>query len=219
MEVYHRKTTTPPYTCPICARPFFRAGSIKSHIWSHYSEQDKAEVVARGRKASKIILQKDFPCDQCFRAFATSSGLEKHVSEQHREENGEKELCGLCGARVSNVKRHMSFKHVAEEDKRFECAICKKRFLLNCRLIKHRKLAHSNEKPWKCNVCAREFKVERYLKEHMRGHENVKPFTCHICDGFRLAYVLRRHVANIHEGKLRADQKKSKKQLMKFEDV
>ncbi|ODM86723.1 putative zinc finger protein [Orchesella cincta] len=222
MQTFHRKPTTPQFFCPICARPFFRPDRVKDHGWSHYSEQEKGEALARGEKLPKCYTYKrKFQCNKCSFSFATSLGLEKHFSDRHGEFKREKELCGLCGATVVNIKEHMKFKHATEEDKKFECGICKKKFLSNYKLVTHREVAHSDKMPFQCEICGRAFKVERYLKQHLLRHNEVKRFECVICGvRFSLGFLLKRHVESVHEGKIRKDKmKKNEYQRGKVEGV
>ncbi|ODM90844.1 putative zinc finger protein [Orchesella cincta] len=209
-DLVHNKL--PKIECPICARPFTRADNFKSHSWTHYSEQEKAEAVARGEKAPYSHNKSErFQCDQCSRVFYKSKALERHLKERHS--NGEKQLCPLCGASVVDVKRHTMISHTAPENRRFECSMCSKRFVLNNHLQVHRKKAHSTDKPFKCEVCGKDFKFVTNLKEHQLQHSNVKPFECYVCKmAFSRKQVMKRHVASVHEGKKRSDNKKCKKQ-------
>ncbi|CAL8149202.1 unnamed protein product [Orchesella dallaii] len=213
----HDKKGSPQTECPICSRPFLRTDGVKTHIWTHYSKQDKAEAINRGDKVPYGHV-KDYECTHanCNRVYKSSASLARHLSGTHGEgETGNQtQLCGICGAAVKNLRTHMDIKHTAPEDKRFECGICKKRFAYNNHLIKHRKTAHVTEKPWKCEICGRDFKLESHMKEHQLGHESIKPFECHLCGmGFTRKPVLNRHISNIHEGKPRPDRPKTNKKL------
>ncbi|ODM90845.1 putative zinc finger protein [Orchesella cincta] len=190
------------------------AVSLRNHIWTHYSEQDKAEAVARGEEVP-LFLRKEFQCDQCSRSFSYLTLLESHLKEKHgtgEKAEKEKELCGICGAAVTNLHAHTRLKHTKEEDKKFECGICKKKFAYNNHLQNHRRLAHSNQKPFQCDVCGREFKLLKWMETHRFGHEEVKPFESEVCGiGFSRKQVMKRHISTVHEGKKRTDHKKSQK--------
>ncbi|CAL8149272.1 unnamed protein product [Orchesella dallaii] len=217
METIHPTLGVSPssqHLCTICSRPFTRADSIKGHMWTHYSEQEKTEALARGEKAP-FRVGKRFHCEVegCERSFSTTTCLAHHLKQMHQEGNAEEDkiLCGICGSTVLNLKKHMLVKHTAYQDRRFECGICKRKFVHSSGLKHHRKVAHEMVKEWKCDLCDMEFKFEKSMQEHRLGHGAEKPFQCTLCGmSFTRLHVLRRHVASIHEGKIRKDSKLGK---------
>lgn len=58
--------------------------------------------------------------------------------------------------------------------------------------------AHTREeKPFKCEVCAKRFKRANYLKQHKRVHTNETPFSCKFekCDKkFKQLGHLKQHI-------------------------
>ncbi|CAL8068551.1 unnamed protein product [Orchesella dallaii] len=200
--------------CPICEKPFTRLDHMKSHLWTHKSEEDISEALAKGEKPPYGKV-KTFQCKEeaCGRMFSTNHMLNKHIQKQHVEnvpERGTK-LCGVCGMAVRNIHVHIEMRHKPYEERRYCCSLCGKKFAFSAQLCNHRKQAHATDKPWKCEVCGKDFKLEKYFIEHRRGHEDVKPFECHLCGmGFTRGYVLKRHISNVHEG---AKRKKYAKKL------
>ncbi|XP_059615366.1 zinc finger protein 26-like [Phlebotomus argentipes] len=57
--------------------------------------------------------------------------------------------------------------------------------------------AESEEKKFKCSVCARTFAKSSYLGAHFRSHNPHKPYKCNICEkNFTLASLLQKHITS-----------------------
>ena len=41
---------------------------------------------------------------------------------------------------------------------------------------------HTNEKPYKCDVCEKRFTTSGNLKNHMRIHANEEAYECDVCE-------------------------------------
>ena len=83
---------------------------------------------------------------------------------------------------------------------------CEKKFQRPSRLETHL-LAHSGERPFKCNICDKDFTRNAHLKRHKQiNHEGVKTPTAEVsCDQcgniFANKYSLKKHVKKVHEVK------------------
>jgi len=198
----------PPITkkpCPICGR-VCHVYDLKKHMWTHYSEQDKADAVARGEMDPSVRNKNQdrqlFHCDQCFKQFASMGRLEAHFKAVHEEDAAatsppekKKKLCGICGEAVKSLSAHM-IKHQAYQDRRFSCSICSKRFVFLNQLQRHKNNAHGEQKI--CEICGKGFKCKKSLGYHMNEHLGLL-LPCSHCDKkFSSKGVLTRHVKNVH---------------------
>ncbi|CAH1797882.1 unnamed protein product [Owenia fusiformis] len=99
-------------------------------------------------------------------------------------------------------KKEESNKHVRKptEERKYECAKCMNAFDLKSTLSNHEKICQRTDKPFKCTVCKKSFKAERYLKEHIKGHENPDQYKCDICgDTFPYRPTLHSHKRSKHK--------------------
>ena len=56
-------------------------------------------------------------------------------------------------------------------------------------------LIHSENKPWKCDLCPKQFALQLQLKSHMVSHSGLKPYACSICNKrFAQTYPLEKHM-------------------------
>jgi len=50
--------------CPICSKPFYGQNPLRSHVWTHYSKEDRQEALARGAKIP-VQLKKRSQREKC----------------------------------------------------------------------------------------------------------------------------------------------------------
>ncbi|ODM91031.1 putative zinc finger protein [Orchesella cincta] len=190
------------HPCPVCNRPFRRSDWMKSHLWSHYSEEEKQEAISHGEKPPCRSLQKNYQCELCPLAFSAKYLLKSHQKTHFEPISQRQQLCSICGGSFVNLKNHMFLKHELnrEEDKKHACGQCGKRFALPSALRNHKMQVHAKEKAWKCEFCPREFAFEIQLKTHLNSHLGIRNFKCEKCDAaFTRNGSLKRHIGIYHE--------------------
>ncbi|CAL8112056.1 unnamed protein product [Orchesella dallaii] len=140
----HADKDNPNYSCHICGRPFIDRGKVNSHKWTHFSEEDKNEAIARGEKPPLHHL-KTVQCDQCAYTCHTKFVLSLHQKRNHstpEEREKDRVLCTVCGKRVLFINQHMETHGEKAINKLHVCAICGKRFAYDSGLARHKKQAH-----------------------------------------------------------------------------
>ena len=86
-----------------------------------------------------------------------------------------------------------------EENKPFKCNVCGKGFKLRSGLQQHER-THSSDRPYVCPDCGKLFRQPTHLQQHMRIHTGEKPYDCTFCDkSFRQRTILNQHL-RIHTG-------------------
>ena len=114
-------------------------------------------VKRRRAKKAKIL-----ECENCGERFAYELNLNKH-KRIHSEEKPFK--CTDCGEKFAK-KTVLKF-HRANKNKRFKCDVCGLAFGVNSALKVH-KLTHVEEKPFKCEICPKQFIQQTNLMKHIR---------------------------------------------------
>lgn len=153
-------------------------------------------------------------CDICGQHFELTSELHHHMLLSHpgedisgyppeisdrRLENG-LFCCTTCELRFSEEEAlQHHFLQVHSDDKPYKCDMCHAAFRYKGNLASH-KTVHTGEKPYRCTVCGAQFNRPANLKTHARIHSGEKPYKCETC-GARFVQVahLRAHVL-IHTG-------------------
>ena len=115
--------------------------------------------------------------------------------------------CKYAGASMRNLKKHIKTMHdfrnwhmcskcdykarqklsldahlvKHSQEKPFKCDICDFATTSQVYLQIHKKVAHSIDKPYKCKSCEKSFIKEQGLIKHIRTHTGEKPYKCDAC--------------------------------------
>ncbi|KAK7079311.1 hypothetical protein SK128_006472 [Halocaridina rubra] len=86
-----------------------------------------------------------------------------------------------------------------EANRPFKCTLCGKGFKLKGGLVQHER-THTSDRPYVCPDCGKLFRQPTHLQQHIRIHTGEKPYECAFCDKtFRQRTILNQHL-RIHTG-------------------
>ncbi|CAH1778244.1 unnamed protein product [Owenia fusiformis] len=142
-------------------------------------------------------VKKPQKCKLCSKTFREPATLKRHI----RMHLGQvKFKCPTCPAKFKNkpdlknhIQQHLvksnpaeginSTKAITLRSKliKLECANCKLVFLKEKQFAAHMKTVHSEEKPFKCNICGRGCATRTSLVKHEVLHTGEYPFKCEHC--------------------------------------
>ena len=120
------------------------------------------------------FVRRTFSCEKCTKSFTRSCNLKRHEKYCSGENRSFK--WNWMTSKLEQFSSNDSSHHSASEEQ---------------------KEIHSEEKPFKCNVCQRTFKRIEHLDRHKKIHTCEKSFVCKICQkAFARSDHLKRHEKN-----------------------
>ncbi|XP_051900579.1 B-cell lymphoma 6 protein-like [Pristis pectinata] len=179
------------------------------------AEEEATQSEEASRSSSDSRESQNYSvCSVCELHFQHTSELCHHILDSHPGEEipeyhsefsdsgSENGLfsCRACQLKLSDEESlQQHFLQVHSDDKPYKCDMCRAAFRYKGNLASH-KTIHTGEKPYRCNVCGAQFNRPANLKTHTRIHSGEKPYKCETC-GARFVQVahLRAHVL-IHTG-------------------
>ena len=95
--------------------------------------------------------------------------------------NERKFECDICGKRLKTRKilKCHSQTHKKEKPK---CEICNIEFRKGIASLNRHNVLFHGDRPFKCDICAKSFKVKSSIKVHRKLHTEPKQFKCNLCD-------------------------------------
>ena len=150
---------------------------------------------------------KPFECNQCERAFARRSHLERHLLS-HLSNEEKPYHCSVCGKGVITMQQLR--RHEITHTKSFECPYqnCNESFYKHPQLRSHILSVHLEKLT--CKQCGKKFQRPYRLENHIRKHHNpdvATPYNCSFSGcllSFKTWTQLTQHVKNDHP-KLQCD--------------
>jgi KRAB domain-containing zinc finger protein len=136
-------------------------------------------------------LLKKYVCAICGKEYANKIRYQVHIKSHNKERTVEKvepkaeplPKPAEPQGPLPQFPTNQDTKSVNVEDLRYVCEVCNARFPLYVVMQEHIRTAHG-EKPFKCDLCEKEFIKRNYLMKHMKAHAEVKAqvLKCHKCD-------------------------------------
>lgn len=120
--------------------------------------------------------------------------LQQDCSEIYSEQVAEKRV--IKPRTQETIKKTEELKTKEVDDKCPEVITAPKRF---AERLKTQKIIPDIQGSYRCIECGKRFKLKDSYQRHMRIHTNERPFTCHVCaKQFRDSGGLSRHLKDVH---------------------
>ncbi|XP_065078214.1 GDNF-inducible zinc finger protein 1-like [Ochlerotatus camptorhynchus] len=110
-------------------------------------------------------------CPTCGKKCKTQGIYTTHIS-YHEEPQLPCEVCGKLMRNKRSMWKHMK-SHQKPEHREHVCEVCNKRFAVAYTLRVHRRI-HTNEKPFPCNLCGKQFQYNCLLKNHVDRYHKAQ---------------------------------------------
>ncbi|XP_066156635.1 uncharacterized protein [Euwallacea fornicatus] len=194
-------TGNSPIKCSMCPETFRRHSNLVQHRNKHHFMIKRkikdlicfcGEVFHSKKKLAwhkEIHDAKPKSCTQCSEKFIHMASLTRHMRRAHNAEylpdNRNPSMsnaeCHICKGIYLKTSLDAHLKTHTNQ-RPFSCSICNKEFTTKWNLKLH-KWTHASrtQKPFKCELCRAAFIRENDYTSHMHSHKSVRPYTCNYC--------------------------------------
>lgn len=197
----HEKLHSPTeeFPCKVCPKTFTSLKKIYLHKQRHYSQRMQCPGCKKAVAASYFVQHKALcpclktkdaknVCGVCGKTFHLQSSL-----KTHQQLHSSPDPCIHCGKMIKplSMKKHLELKHASyvtldgndgsSQSQLLKCAVCGYMVRKKADFENHVNRIHLKIKPYKCDICSREFCGKSRLAEHMRTHSNTNSCYCSFC--------------------------------------
>ncbi|CAG7717555.1 unnamed protein product [Allacma fusca] len=186
------------FPCDICATSFTITDgcsvsqSYGEHWLQHFffyecTECNKRMPSQKGlwvhRRSAHNAGDKIFQCTDCDKSFFKKAHLDAHKKTHLDPEERKRHLnwCKLCGKGLTSSLT-AHMTSVHSNDRPWKCEICNKQFKRKEILNGHRETVHFNMKKYQCELCGEFLKSHSTKALHILRHKGEKPHACEVCD-------------------------------------
>jgi len=198
-----------------CGKTFPTWGHMNDHMYVHglwdrphkcsfcdYSTTTKANVAKHEMAMHIDPNRRDFVCNQCNKAFKTSSNMYEHMRSHDPKNKFICEICNKVFKSTPGFTQHMRL-HTGEL---FECSVCKEKFQSRNSMQRHEKEVHGvfpnpdGSKSYRCRSCDVEFDNEADYRTHQKtAHRSSAAIICPVCQKiFWNKPSLKQHIKRTH---------------------
>ncbi|KAH3716079.1 gastrula zinc finger protein XlCGF57.1-like [Dreissena polymorpha] len=175
------------FTCSECERSFKRLSAFEKHkingkcvfVCEFCNKKYTSQTYSHYMLHMKYHTNdKSHICSECGKCFVEAHNLRKHMLRHTGKKTFQCEVCGNQFYESAQLTQHRNIFH-KESNIVHKCDQCEAILSTAGNLKFHKEVVHSQERPWTCEICGKNFKTQKTLeKVHAKVHQDVYPFKC-----------------------------------------
>ncbi|VEN41654.1 unnamed protein product [Callosobruchus maculatus] len=138
------------------------------------------DITSRTTKPSYSRKAQPSNCDVCQTSFKTKKALVTHQLK-NPSCKVKNHKCTSCNKTFFTKSKLLIHIRTHTSDTPFECKDCFKRFRHQSSLKRHVEVVHEGLKPFKCEICGKDFATLQRVTEHTHIHTGERPYSCKYC--------------------------------------
>lgn len=101
---------------------------------------------------------------------------------------------------MRNKNKLWAHEQIHQDSNNFVCTVCGKTFGYKSLLRTHYHRTHAPvTEVFECDICSKVFKEKGNLNAHKRYHSDETPYPCTFCDkNFKMSNDLKKHINRVH---------------------
>jgi hypothetical protein len=209
LDIHMHRHTDQSYSCEHCGKQFNAKPDLMRHMRRHEGPDawklKCPHCTRKGGFQSEEALQRhlkdwhsgaQYLCSQCPKAFTNQMLRHNHEMNIHTEKTIKCDECDKMFVNIGRKNEHIRHVHEKKMDK--ICPHCGEAFSRIAQYEAHVN-RHTNNRPFSCETCGKDFLIEHHLQKHMQRH--TRPFSCDNCgQSFGSLGDLKAHTRTVHEG-------------------
>jgi len=181
MDQFHKKSLS----CSDCGHKFTLENTLTRHRLDYHTLYPK-------------------PCDICKQICLTARELFEHLQSHTENYLGKTSPCEICGKLLKNkysLKAHVEAVHDKKKGTgEFTCDECGKILKSKASLEYHRRSAHTQEYPFRCDICGKGFIKYNRMINCINNHQGIYKYRCPDCEYKTNKLVQFKEHVNSHTG-------------------
>ncbi|XP_054740182.1 uncharacterized protein LOC129245808 [Anastrepha obliqua] len=204
------------FLCTRCGRSMRSKWELRTHLYAihgegeaplkcNYCDEKFTQHIQKRAHLERChpieLAKRTVRCPKCKKQFSTETNLQKHLKQQHQQDNADTTrksevvatspqpyegfMCAHCPRKYRSkysLIKHLRV-HVTKTDRPYSCRDCDMHFKHFSELDRHDLQHHATVRPYRCGKCSKAFSTRTALKIHGKVHEvKGRNFRCPECN-------------------------------------
>ncbi|XP_062712686.1 zinc finger protein 624 [Aedes albopictus] len=143
------------------------------HLKLHFQTKRHVRKMQDSEVQKESVSNSEFQCDKCQESFSKKVQLYNHCCTIDELIKHPCPKCQKLFASRYDMYKHIAADHMSGEDRPFKCDICPKTFKVKNHWAEHKRQVHG-PKRYRCVICEFSSSKNYNVTRHMKNHDRIK---------------------------------------------